>query len=264
MSGHREVWQRLKRQAEQSPVLEADDEQLLLQAARAGDGWATQQLVHSHMRLVIKISVRYARAGLAPEDLVGEGVVGLIEALSRFDLSRGVRFGGYAAWWVRARVSHFALAQRRAVGIPSTRNARVVIRFLARAERSLTQRLARPPTQDELAHEIGVPADELAQVQAALHSHDLPLDLPLSEDVESPEQQVMEREHEQEQHALVQEALGRLSSRERALVHEHYLQEEGGRSLGALGREYGVSRQRLGQVLSNARQKLKAQLERVA
>jgi RNA polymerase sigma factor (sigma-70 family) len=244
--------------------LEAPREQLLLEAARAGDRWAVQQLVHSHMRLVIKIAARYARAGLAPEDLVGEGVVGLIEALQRFDPARGVRFGGYAAWWIRARVSHFALAQRRAVGIPSTRNARVVIRFLARAERTLTQRYGRAPSLDELAHEIGVPTDELAQVQAALHSHDVPLELPLSLDMESPEQLVMERERAEVRQELVHKALERLSVRERALVHEHYLQEDGARSLGQLGREYGVSRQRLGQVLSNAREKLKAQLERVA
>jgi RNA polymerase sigma factor (sigma-70 family) len=184
--------------------------------------------------------------------------------LQRFDPARGVRFGGYAAWWVRARVSHFALAQRRAVGIPSTRNARVVIRFLARAERTLTQRLGRIPSLDELAHEIGVPADELGQVQVALQSHDVSLELPLSEDVGSPEQLVIDREREHAQQTQVHTALKRLSTRERALVHEHYLQEEGARSLGQLGREYGVSRQRLGQVLSSAREKLKAQLERVA
>ena len=264
MSEWRDQWQRLKRQAESSPVLDAAAEHSLIEAAQRGDRAATQQLLQSHMRLVIKIAARYARVGLVPEDLMGEGIVGLIEALQRFDVTRGARFGGYAAWWVRARISQYALAQRRAVGVPSTRNARMVIRLLARAERSLTQRLSRPPTADELAQEIGVPVDELGQVRAALYSHDVPIDQPLFEEGSSPEQLVMERERERAQQIHVQRALARLSSRERALVSEHYLMEEGGRSLGELGREQGVSRQRLGQVLSSAREKLRAQLVHVA
>jgi RNA polymerase sigma-32 factor len=260
----RDPWQRLKRQAESSPVLDADAEQALVEAAQRGDRAAMQQLLQSHMRLVVKIAARYARVGLSPDDLMGEGIVGLIEALRRFDIARGVRFGGYAAWWIRARVSQYALAQRRAVSVPSTRNARIVIRLLARAERSLTQRLSRAPTVEELAQEIGVPVDELGQVRAALHAHDQPIDQPLFAEADSPEQLLMEREHERVQQLHVQRALGRLSSRERALVSEHYLREEGGRSLGELGRQQGVSRQRLGQVLSSAREKLKAQLVHVA
>lgn len=264
MNERRGPWQRLKRQAESSAVLDAAHEQQLIEAAQRDDRGAMQQLIDSHMRLVVKIAARYERAGLSPDDLVGEGVVGLIEALQRFDAARGARFGGYAAWWIRARVSQFAFAQRRAVGVPSTRNARIVIRLLAKAERSLTQRLLRAPSAEELAQEIGVPVEELGQVRAALYTHDLPIDQPLGVDGASPEQLVMEREQALAQQRQVKRALGQLSQRERALVHEHYLMEEGARSLGQLGRELGVSRQRLGQVLSGAREKLKAELVHVA
>lgn len=259
----RAAWQRTYQHAAAQPVLGAEEEQVLVAAALRGERGATQRIAQSHLRLVCKIAARYERASLAAEDLVSEGVLGLLEALRRFDPTRGVRFAAYASWWIRARISQYALANRRAVGLPDTRNARSIQRELHRAERRLAQRLSRAPSQEELAQEIGVPAADLGDVRTALSTPDQALDQPLAADCATPEQLVLQKHEELCRRAYVHEALDRLSARERTLISEHYLAEEG-RSLSELGADFGVSRQRLGQVLSHAREKLKLELTRVA
>jgi RNA polymerase sigma-32 factor len=246
------------------PLLDADQELELVTAALAGDARARERIVRSHMRLVMKIAGRYRRGGLSSDDLIGEGVLGLLEALGRFDPRRGVRFGGYAAWWIRARVSQYALANRRAVGIPSSRSARCVLRDCRRVEQTLSQRLRRPPTQDELAQAMGVTVDELTEVRTALQVPDASLEHPsLADQCASPEQQVLERQLESRLQRAIRDALDLLSARERTIVSEQYLLDEG-RTLAQLGEAFGVSRQRLGQVLSDAREKLRFELVHVA
>jgi RNA polymerase sigma-32 factor len=264
MREQRDAWRRLRQLAETVPLLDSDQERHLFALARFGDASAREQIVQSHMRLVLKIAARYQRNGLSPEDLVGEGVVGLLEALGRFDQARGVRFAGYAAWWVRARIGQYALANRRAVGVPSTRNARCVLRDCRRVEHSLSQRLLRAPSQDELAQAMGVSSAELAEVRAALQTPDISIEVPhVADETDSPEQQLADRQAEFCLQREIKSALGLLSARERAIVSEQYLVEDG-RSLSQLGEAFGVSRQRLGQVLSNARAKLKVELVHVA
>jgi RNA polymerase sigma-32 factor len=148
--------------------------------------------------------------------------------------------------------------------VPSTRNARFVLRDFQKAEHRLSQRLLRAPSHDELAEEIGVPEDELGQVRAALQAPDLSLENPhVVDHGESPEQLVLERQEELQRKERVRLALALLSAREQAVVSEQYLIEDG-RSLSELGEAFGVSRQRLGQVLCDARAKLKIELGHVA
>jgi RNA polymerase sigma-32 factor len=244
--------------------LDPQEERELLRAARAGNALATKRIVQSHLRLILKIAARYVRCGLSLEDLASEGTVGLLEALRRFDPAHNVRFAGYAAWWIRARISQYGLANRRLVGVPSTRNARSVLRHLQKAERSLSQRLLRSPSSVELAQEIGVSEEELGQVRVALQVSDLALDHPHGVDqTASPEQLVLERQEAQLRREHVSLALGLLSARERTVVGEQYLVEDG-RSLSELSDTFGVSRQRLSQVLCHAREKLRGELVHVA
>lgn len=245
-------------------MLDLEQERELVARAAAGETRARQRLIQSHLRLVMKIARCYQRGGIPIEDLVGEGIVGLLEALRRFDDTRGVRFAGYAAWWIRARIGQYALANRRLVTLPSTRNARLVLREGPRVEEQLARRLRRSPSRDELAQALGVPVDELSDVRAALHAWDVSVDQPLCADEDdSPEQQLLERQAERQLRERVDSAMQGLSDRERVLVNEQYLSDEG-RSLAELGETFGVSRQRLGQVLSNAREKLRTELVRVA
>lgn len=270
MHEHRADARGFKPTHDDTPLLDAARERTLLVAAMRGDPQAASELVRSHTRLVMKIAKRYRRGNLPWEDLVSEGVLGLLEAIRRFDLSQQTRFAAYACWWIRARIGQYALANRRLVRIPATRTARLVARRLRRTEQRLCQRLARPPTLNELASELGVSVADVAEVRTALGSSDLPLTtgegpggVELAAESESPEQALDRSQHELARERRIYEALAKLSPRERQVVREQYLEEQG-RSLSQLGVDYGVSRQRVGQLLSNARGKLKQELVQVA
>lgn len=221
------------------------------------------------MRLVVQIASRYARDGLGTHDLVSEGVLGLMEAVRRFDLARETRFASYAGWWVRACVRRYALANRRIVGVPSTRGARIARARLRGTERTLTQRLGRRPTLAELAEALGVSEHDVELVDVALSSRDVSLaphdhaSIEFPDDTLGPEQAFAEAEHQRVCERSVERALTALSDRERALVREQFFEEDG-KSLADLGRALGVSRQRAGQILAVARDKLRAQLVAVA
>jgi RNA polymerase sigma-32 factor len=254
----------------ETPLLDAARERTLLVAATRGDTQAACELVQSHTRLVMKIAKRYRRGNLAWEDLVSEGVLGLLEAIRRFDLSQQTRFAAYACWWIRARIGQYALENRRLVRIPTTRAARSVARGLGRTEQRLSQRLARPPTSSELASELGVSSADVTEVRTALGGADLSLTtgegyagVELAVECESPEQALERSQYELARERRVCEALTKLSPRERQVVREQYF-EEHGRSLSQLGLDYGVSRQRVGQLLTNARGKLRQELVQVA
>ena len=263
-------WARYQQLARQRPMVDARREHELLRRAQRGDEGATAELVHSHMRLVVQVAFRYARDGLSAHDLIGEGVLGLMEAVRRFDLTRETRFGSYASWWVRACIRQHALANRRIVGVPSTRGARVARARLRKAERNLSQELGRRPTLGELAQAIEVAEHDVELVDVALSARDLSLTpndegsgFEPEDSHPGPEQAVAEAEHRATSSAWLRDALACLNARERAVVCEH-LYTEDTRSLTDLGRALGVSRQRAGQIFAHACDKLRAQLVSVA
>jgi RNA polymerase sigma-32 factor len=260
----------LRSAGSEGPLLDPARERMLLAAALRGDQRAASELVRTHIKLVKKIAARYRRRSVSSEDLVSEGLLGLMEALRRFDVSQDTRFAAYACWWIRARIGQFALANQRLVRVPSTRGGRAVTRGLRRAEHRLSQRLTRLPTAQELAAELGATAADVAEVRAALSAVDLSLTpvegqatVQLAADCETPEQAFERRQLALERQHLVYQALSKLSPRERQVVSEQYLDEHG-RTLSALGADYGVSRQRVGQMLEGARGKLKHALAQVA
>ncbi len=267
-------WGRYRHKAREKPLLSAEVERALLERAQVGDQRAVHDLVESHMRLVVQVASRYAREGLSAHDLVSEGVLGLMEAVRRFDLGHDARFASYSAWWVRACVRRYALANRRIVGGPSTRGARIARARLRQTERMLSQRHGRKPTRAELAEELGVAEHDVELVEVSLSSRDVSLTtddpsgvgggtLDLADDTASPEQAVADAEHQAACEGSIRMALKGLSERERAVVHEQFFREDG-KSLADVGRALGVSRQRAGQILAGARDKLRARLEAVA
>jgi len=262
-----EDWSHHRRSAQQAPLLSAERERDLLEAAQAGGRSARDELIASHMRLVVDIASRHARAGLNAHDLIAEGIVGLLEAVTRFDLSRETRFSSYAVWWVRACVRRYALANRRIVGMPSTRGARIAQARLRGAERGLRQQLGRAPSHGELAQHLGVREDEVEAVERALSSWDVSLSQPEAsdhaDDRPGPESLVADAEDEVQRQQYLRDALAGLSQREKLLLCER-LSEDDGKSLSDMGKEFGVSRQRAGQILASAREKLRHSLQQVA
>src|SRR5690606_24658987 len=123
----------------------------------------------------ISIAQKYVRPGVALDDLVAEGNLGLVEAVRRFDPAKQARFATYAAGWVRALVRRAALANRRIVGAPSTRNARRLLGTLRATQRRLAAHLGVPPTAEQVAAELGVTVEDVAMVEQALGGWDVSL-----------------------------------------------------------------------------------------
>ncbi len=201
----------------------------------------------------------------------GEGVLGLMEAAHRFDPERGIRFGTYAAWWVRAYIRRYALTNRRIVAPPSTRAARRIIASLRRTERELAADSGRCPERAEVAAAIGVSTEDLTMVEGLLGGRDVPIG-PVDDgigfepvaDAASPEQETAAEEARQQDAGAVHQALSLLSERERAIVQRRILDDER-TSLSALGQTMGLSRERVRQLEKRAQLKLRdALLQHVA
>lgn len=252
--------------AERAPLLQADQERKLIQAFQAGSEAALTTLLSSHLRLVLSMAKRYAGRGAAMEDLIGEGNLGLMEAARRFDVTRDNRFSTYAAWWVRARIRRFALANRRIVGAPSTRNARRVLAGLRKTQRTIMQREGRVPERSEIARELDVKEGDVAMVEAALGGRDVALGpaadgttYEVQADTPSPEQIAAEHELECERRRCIDEAMRTLSEREREILKRRYLEEETV-TLAVLGKSLGLSRERVRQIEKRAQRKLRGAL----
>lgn len=136
-------------------LLTAREEMLLAQRARAGDPSARQAMMEANIRLVMSVARRYTCKSLAFEDLVQEGIIGLLEAVNKFDASRGNRFSTYATYWIRQAIVRAIEKQDRLIRLPVY--GCDAVRKVERAERLLSERLGRPPTPEEVARETSLP-----------------------------------------------------------------------------------------------------------
>lgn len=247
--------------------LEREPERLLLERAQRGDREARDRLVTSHLRLVASIARRNAGRGTSVEDAVHEGVLGLLEAIDRFDVARDNRFSTYAAYWVLDRVRRHTTSARGMVAAPSTRTARVVMRGYGRASRALEHRHGRAPTRTEVAAELGVDEADVAGCEPALFGSDVAVDsyepndsrAHLMDASTSPEQRVADAEWEYVTYGRVHAALDTLGPRERLIIEKRFLADDA-ESLTDLGASLGISRERARQIQESARAKLRRAL----
>jgi RNA polymerase primary sigma factor len=135
-------------------LLTAEEEVSLAKAAQSGDVRARRRLIEANLRLVVSISRRYRGLGLGPEDLVQEGIIGLVRAAERFDWRLGYRFSTYATWWIRQAIQRALANDGRAIRLPLHIGERR--RMLERLRSELRARLGREPTVVELAAEAGL------------------------------------------------------------------------------------------------------------
>lgn len=261
----------LRRAAMTAPMLDADTEGELLRAIQQRDDRrALGRLLAAHLRLVVSVAGRFSRAGLSLSELVAEGNLGLVEAARRFDADKGTRFGTYAAWWVRARISRFAMGNRRIVPLPSTRNARKLLAGMRAVERALQQATGELPTRAQIALATGTSEDDVAQVEVALAARDVavgPSDDGTSVELDaqgpSPEQQIADCEEARVRDDRIRRALALLDGREREIVQRRILDDEE-ETLASIGDALGLSRERVRQLEVRAKSKLRAALLEVA
>jgi RNA polymerase sigma-32 factor len=241
-----------------TPLLTAAEEQQLARAAQSGDASAFERLVASHLRLVFSIAYAYRRHQLPLDELVSEGLIGLVIACRRFDPERGTRLAPYAAQWIRARLRHFTLSNRRIVRTPSTRNARTLLAQLGATRQRLTQARGEPPDSGTLARALGVTIQDVDELATALNARDLPYGVAVadgrafevSDSAASPETTVLESEERIELAQRVEHVLRQLTPRDRHVLEQRCLTDC---TLADLGRELGVSRERVRQLELRAR-----------
>jgi RNA polymerase primary sigma factor len=254
------------------PLLTADEEKRLARLIRDGSpeeqAWARQKLVESNLRLVVYIARRYAgRATLPLLDIVQEGNIGLMRAVDRFDPERGHRLSTYATWWIRQSINRAIAAQARAIRLPG--HLSDAIQKLYRLQRELSQTLGREPTRYELAESAGMTVSQVDEAMRAV-AEPLSLETPVSDEdatelgefVSDPEADTpMAAVSRSELKEQIQEALGNLSERERAIVEQRFgigeYADEGPRTLEDIAHRMKLSRERVRQLEVRALRKMR-------
>ncbi|HEX3729525.1 MAG TPA: sigma-70 family RNA polymerase sigma factor [Opitutaceae bacterium] len=165
-----------------TPLLSRDEEARLFERIRQGDQPARQHMIQANLRLVVKIASDYRDFGLPLLDLISEGNIGLIKAVDRFDPNKGGKLSTYAAWWIRQSVQRALANQGKTIRLPVHLIAK--ISKLRRSARTLTEKLGREPTDEELAAEAGLPAHRVAHLRS-VSVQPASLDAPLGHEADA-------------------------------------------------------------------------------
>jgi len=250
------------------PLLTAAEEVELSKRIERGDLRAKDRMINSNLRLVVSIAKKYQGHGLSLLDLIQEGIIGLIRAVEKFDWRRGYKFSTYATWWIRQAVQRGVANKSRTIRIP----VHIVEREqkIARAERELTLKLERPPTDEEVAEKAKLSLKHVRETRAAARAV-ASLDKPLGDDSDTAFGDIVathEGDVEEEvvvglSETLLHAAVGKLPEREQQVIRLRYGLDgdQDPKSLEVIGREMGLTRERVRQIETQALERLARERE---
>lgn len=252
------------REMGQFSMLSADEEIELAHRIAEGDQSAKNELVEANLRLVVSLARHYQGCGLSYQDLIQEGNIGLIKAAEKFDVSKGFRFSTYASWWIKQALSRAIADQSRTIRIPvhMTEN----INKFKKIERELLSKLNREPKIKEIADAMGISEKQAKEIQSYI-VEPTSLDIQVGDDDDTTIGSFIEDTHfvnpesayiKESNGDVVNAVLDTLSDREANILRLRFgIGGKKAMTLEEVGKEYGLTRERIRQIEAKALRKLR-------
>jgi RNA polymerase primary sigma factor len=255
------------RQIGRIPLLTPQEEIQLAAKIKNGNQKARTLMINSNLRLVVTIAQDYANLGLPLLDVVSEGNIGLMAAVDRFDPSKGAKLSTYAAWWIKQSITSALSNQSKTIRLPVRLGHKIA--KVRRIARQMSEEIGREPTDDELGEEIGICTGTVSYLKT-VSIRPASLDAPIGEENSTEFGETVRDEQARTPFELLREKdlhndfsglLEILDDREKKIISQRFGFDGGDwRTLGQIGEELGLSRERVRQLQNNALSKLRRAL----
>ncbi len=249
------------------PLLTPEQEAELAAKVKKGDAEARERMINSNLRLVVTIAHDYANLGLPLLDLISEGNIGLTKAVERFDPAKGAKLSTYAAWWIKQSIKRALANQSKTIRLPVHLVDKIA--KVRRVSLQMSDELGREPTDDELGEEIGIAGNKVARLKSA-GIRPASLDAPIADDDSTEFGDVIGDEEAQTPFELLRDKNLRsevdglievLDSREKKIISQRFGLDGGKpKTLEDVGKNFGVTRERIRQLQNIALAKLRRAL----